>query len=249
MNLDKIIGIIPARYASTRFPGKPLAIINGKPMIQYVYQQTAKALNNVVVATDDKRIFDAVMNFGGKAVMTSEKHKSGTERCLEAAEIYREKNNLNFEVIINIQGDEPLIQPEIISLLANAFDEKEVEIATLVNKRNFSDELNNPNLVKVVKSKQGFAQYFSRNLIPFVRNEQERANITFYTHIGIYAYRFETLQKICKLKLSNTENAEKLEQNRWLENDYKIKVLETEYQTIGVDTPEDLQKIIFLYKQ
>jgi len=249
MNKEKILGIIPARYASTRFPGKPLALINDKSMIQLVYEQTAKALDNVIVATDDQRIFEVVEKFGGKAVMTSEAHTSGTERCLEAAQIYSVHTATNFDVIINVQGDEPLIQSEIITLLADAFDEQEVEIATLVNKKSFSDEIKNPNKVKVVVSKNGYAKYFSRNQIPFVRNIDQINEINFYTHIGIYAYRFSVLQKICKLEISNTEKAEKLEQNRWLENDYRIKVLETDYQTIGVDTPEDLEKIIFFYKK
>ncbi len=243
MRKNKILGIIPARYASSRFPGKPLALIAGKPMIQHVFEKVAKKLDYVVVATDDERIFDAVGKFGGTAIMTSEKHKSGTERCLEALEKFELQKNIGFDIVINVQGDEPLISPDVIHLLIGAFETEETQIATLANERFYSDELKNPNLVKLTLSKNGYARYFSRSLIPFVRNEQDKNLVKFYTHIGIYAYRTNVLKKICNLPETNTEIAEKLEQNRWLENDFRIKVVLTDYKTIGVDTPEDLEKV------
>ena len=239
----KILGIIPARYASSRFPGKPLALIAGKPMIQHVYEKVAKSLDYVAVATDDKRIFDAVEKFGGTAIMTSPKHKSGTERCLEALEKFEQQKKINFDIIINVQGDEPLISPDVINLLKTAFENKDTEIATLANEVYYSDEIISPNLVKLTLSKNRFARYFSRYPIPFVRNEQDKMKVKFFTHIGIYAYRNDILKKICNLPETNTEIAEKLEQNRWLENDLKIKVILTDYKTIGVDTREDLEKV------
>ena len=243
MRKNKILGIIPARYASSRFPGKPLALIAGKPMIQHVFEKVAKNLDYVVVATDDERIFDAVEKFGGTAIMTSEKHKSGTERCLEALEKFELQKNIGFDIVINVQGDEPLISPDVIHLLIGAFETEEPQIVTLANEYPYSDELLNPNLVKLTLSKSGYARYFSRSLIPFVRNEQDKNQVKFYTHIGIYAYRTNVLKKICNLPETNTEIAEKLEQNRWLENDFRIKVVLTDYKTIGVDTPEDLEKV------
>lgn len=237
------IGIIPARYASTRFPGKPLAIIGGKPMIQRVYEQAKKALDNVVVATDDERIFDCVIGFGGKVVMTSPNHPCGTNRCFEAYE----KCGINADVVINIQGDEPFIQPEQIELLKGCFP---TDIATLVKPFKPSDgidALRNPNSPKVVTG-NGRALYFSRSVIPYMRgvneaewlNEAERRGTPFYKHIGLYAYRADVLKELVGLPLSALEKAESLEQLRWLEAGYEIRVAETNTQTIGIDTPEDL---------
>lgn len=241
MPSNKVIGVIPARYASTRFPGKPLAIINGKTMIQRVYEQASKAtsLTQVIVATDDQRIFDAVAAFGGKVVMTSEAHQSGTDRCAEVLEKLEEKP----DAIINIQGDEPFIYPEQINQVAACFDDSETEIATLAMKVKNLEELQNSNVVKVVKDKNGFALYFSRSAIPYKRNTAFAENV-FYKHVGIYGYRAEALAKISQLEPSNLEMMEGLEQLRWLENGYRIKVAETEFESFAVDTPEDLEKLL-----
>ncbi len=244
----KILGIIPARYQSTRFAGKPLADIAGKTMIQRVYEQVKQALNFVVVATDDKRIFDEVERFGGQVVMTGKHHKSGTERCVEALALYQEKTKQNFDVAINIQGDEPLISPEAIKSLAELFDDSTTEIATLVNEQNFSENLHNPNTVKVIIRKDGSAAYFSRSIIPYVRDKENLLKIKFYKHVGIYGYRSEVLKKIANLPATMSEIAENLEQNRWIENNFTIRVQITEYQSIGVDTPEDLSKILKYFK-
>lgn len=241
----KIIGIIPARYQSTRFPGKPLAEIKGKPMIQRTWEQVKKALDNVVVATDDERIKKVVNDLGGEAIMTSSDHHSGTERCAEAAAIAA-KNGKYYDIVINIQGDEPFIQPEQIKLLAACFDKDEVEIATLVKKIGSTEEIFNPGLPKVVFNRFGYAIYFSRSPIPFIRGKEERNwshSHTFFRHIGMYGYRTGTLHEITMLKPSSLEVAEALEQNRWIENGYLIKVKETTLETISVDTPEDLGRI------
>ncbi len=245
----KILGIIPARYASTRFPGKPLADIAGKTMIQRVYEQVAQSLDYVVVATDDRRIFDTVENFGGNAVMTSPNHKSGTERCVEALDIFSKKINQNFDVVINVQGDEPLLSPKAISQLADMFKSEQTQIATLVNEKKYVDDLTNPNIVKVVVRADKTAAYFSRSLIPFVRDKKNLSKIKFYTHIGIYGYRCEILKKIATLPPTMSEIAESLEQNRWIENNFSIKIQITDYQAIGVDAPEDLKKILQHLKQ
>lgn len=241
----KIAGIIPARYASTRFPGKPLALINGKTMIRRVYEQVSKAkmLTAVVVATDDQRIVDDVNNFGGKVVMTSSKHPSGTDRCAEALQ----KLGDDFQVVINIQGDEPFIDPGQIDLLAAMFQNPEIEIASLATPINSDKELNSPNVVKVVVGKSGKALYFSRSPIPFLRNEASGnsiSNHTFLKHVGIYAYRSDVLKQIVKLEPSTLEKAESLEQLRWLENGFSIHIKTTELESLAVDTPEDLSKII-----
>ena len=245
----KFIGIIPARYGSTRFPGKPLADICGKNVIRRVYEQASKALDTVVVATDDERIYDAVEAFGGKVVMTRADHKCGTDRCLEAYEgittpSWREQNNTD-TVIINIQGDEPFIQPEQIEALMACFDREGTDIATLV--RPFTDkdsqaDLENVNTPKVEWDKvTGEAKNFSRKVIAC-------ADGTHYRHIGIYAYRADVLARITKLAQSPREIEERLEQLRWLENGYTIRVGVTDTPTIGIDTPEDLQKAIEWYK-
>jgi len=233
------IGIIPARYASTRFPGKPLAMLGGKTMIERVYTQVSKVLDRVVVATDDDRIMAAVEAFGGRAVMTSTEHRSGTDRCQEA---YL-KNGGGEDVIINIQGDEPLISAKEINLLKDAFNDNSVEIATLACPFTDTDTLNNPNAVKLVTNKYGDAMYFSRAPIPFLR-QNSTATPHYLKHIGIYAYTFKTLQTITKLELSNLELTEKLEQLRWLENGFKIRVGECDYSGVGIDTPEDLKFVI-----
>ena len=244
----KFIGIIPARYGSTRFPGKPLAEIGGKTVIRRVYEQASKALDIVVVATDDDRIYDDVESFGGKVVMTRADHKCGTDRCLEAYEAittpsWREQNDTD-TVIINIQGDEPFVQPEQIETLMACFDVEGTEIATLV--RPFTDkdskeDLENPNTPKVDWDKAtGEAKMFSRKVIP--------ANGPYYRHIGIYAYRADVLEKITKLEQSPLEIEERLEQLRWIENGYHIRAGLTDIPTIGIDTPEDLEKAIDFYR-
>lgn len=244
----KTLGIIPARYSSTRFPGKPLANIGGKIMIQRVYEQASKAIENVIVATDDQRIFDAVENFGGEVVMTSENHLNGTSRCLEAMQIYSKNTNIDFDVIVNIQGDEPLINPVAIKKIVALFDDKRTEIGTLINETDYSDELLNPNRIKVVIDKNQRGIYFSRSLIPFVRDEKNYLKTKFYSHIGIYGYRTNILEQITQLKPSMTEIAESLEQNRWIENGFYIKTQITDYHSIGVDAPENIEKILALLK-
>jgi len=242
----KIIGVIPARFASTRFPGKPLIDIFGKSMIRRVYEQASKSamLSSVVVATDDQRIFDHVTSFGGEVVMTSAHHQSGTSRCHEVVE---KLSHLLPDVVINIQGDEPFIDPQQIDLLANMFSDKKIEIATLVKKIRSSDELFNPNVVKSVKGKDGRALYFSRSPIPFMRGAEQTEWMqkgTFYKHIGIYAYRTEILKEIVQFPPSPLEIAESLEQLRWIENGLAIYTSETDFEGFAVDTPEDLAKII-----
>lgn len=244
----EFIGIIPARYESTRFPGKPLAIINDKPMIQWVYENVANAVGEVWVATDDDRIIKAVENFGGKAVKTLSTHQSGTDRCAEAARILAK--NINFDVVINIQGDEPFIKPEQIHLLKSCF-ESDAEIATLMKKIDTTEELFNPNRPKVVTDNRQNALYFSRSPIPYVRNVENKdwhVKQNFWAHIGMYAYKSDVLQKISKLKQGDLEQAESLEQLRWLENGFKIKTAVTGHQSIGIDTPEDLAMALQLLK-
>ena len=255
----KFIGIIPARYASTRFPGKPLADICGKTVIRRVYEQAVQALDTVVVATDDERIYDAVENFGGKVVMTRTDHRCGTDRCLEAYNAittpsWREQNDTD-TVIINIQGDEPFIQPEQIETLMACFDSPETQIATLVRPYTDKDslaDLENPNTPKVVWSKTtGEALLFSRSVIPYLRGVEKSEWLSkgqFYRHIGLYAYRADVLAKITQLEPSPIEKAESLEQLRWLENGFRIRIGITETPTIGIDTPEDLAKAIEWYK-
>ena len=244
----KFIGIIPARYQSTRFPGKPLAMIKNKPMIQWVYENALNALDNVFVATDDNRIFESVEAFGGRVVNTLSTHQSGTDRCAEAAEIVARE--LDFDVVINIQGDEPFIRPEQIEIIKNCFSDGTVEIATLVKKIESGDELFNPNRPKVVVDGQKNALYFSRAPIPYLRNVEKDnwyLNHNFWAHIGMYAFRYDILQKLTRLKQTKLEMAESLEQLRWLENGCKIRTAETTYQTIGIDTPEDLDAALQLF--
>ncbi|MDD3405384.1 MAG: 3-deoxy-manno-octulosonate cytidylyltransferase [Paludibacteraceae bacterium] len=249
--MTKFLGIIPARYASTRFPGKPLADIGGKTMIQRVYEQASKSLNDLVVATDDQRIFDTVHHFGGNAIMTSTNHKTGTDRCFEALT----KTEKSFDVVINIQGDEPFIDPCQIEAIKKCFDDPRTEIATLIKPYKKNDtlaDLKNPNSPKVIFNANHEAIYFSRSVIPYLRNVDENEwtkQHQYYKHIGLYAYKSEILQKIVAMPQSELEKAESLEQLRWIENRLCIKVAITDAESISIDTPEDLQKAIQLLNQ
>lgn len=240
----KFIAIIPARYASTRFPGKPLAMLGGATVIQRVYNQVLKAVDNVLVATDDERILNHVKSFGGNAVMTSTEHRSGTDRCWEAYNI----NNGNEDIIINVQGDEPFIQPEQIEAIKQCFDDKNTQVATLIKPFHKDENYNlleNPNKVKVVIDNNMNALYFSRSVIPCLRGIDKGlwpSSHQYYTHLGMYAYRAKALYKITRLSQSKLEIAESLEQLRWLENGLKIKVGISQQSSIGIDTPEDLRK-------
>lgn len=240
----KFIGIIPARYASTRFPGKPLAQLGGQPVIQRVYEQVAGVLDDALVATDDERIESVVRAFGGKVVMTGTHHKSGTDRCFEAYE----KAGGGADVVVNIQGDEPFIQPEQLRAVRACFDDEETQIATLVKPFTAADgwaALENPNSPKVVVDERMRALYFSRSVVPYLRNYDRSewlSRHTFYKHIGLYAYRADVLRQITALPQSPLEVAESLEQLRWLQNGYTIKVGISRIETIGIDTPEDLQR-------
>lgn len=238
----KFIGIIPARFQSTRFPGKPLVILGEKPIIQWVYENAKKALDDVYVATDDERIYKAVEAFGGKAVYTSPNHQSGTDRCAEAAQ--KVAGQMEFDVVINIQGDEPFIRPEQVEGLKACFNSPETEIATLIKPITNAIEITNINRPKVVINKNMEAMYFSRSSIPFVRDSKPEEWINrneFYSHIGMYAYRYDILLELTKLPIGVLEKAESLEQLRWLENGYRIKTAKTSFENIGIDTPEDLE--------
>lgn len=238
------VGIIPARYASTRFPGKPLAKLGGKTVIERVYRQVSKVLDYVYVATDSEQIFNTVISFGGNAIMTSPNHKSGTDRVEEAVN----KTGKKFDVVINIQGDEPFIHESQIKTICECFDDPQTMIATLGRPFSNNDtiaELENPNSPKIVCDNNNFAMYFSRSIIPYIRNVEKQKwlnSFNYLKHIGLYAYRRNVLSEITQLKQSSLEIAESLEQLRWLQNGYKIKVGITEIETIGIDTPEDLQK-------
>lgn len=243
MTQNDFIAIIPARYASTRFPGKPLAMIGKMTMIERVYRRVKKVVDNVYVATDDDRIVAAVEDFGGKVIMTGAHHKSGTDRCYEAYV----NSGSNAKVIINVQGDEPFVAPSQIETIMSCFDDPATEIATLVRpfdpKRGF-EALFDKNTPKVVIDNNMYAMYFSRSIIPYVRNYEwnewvEKAD--YFTHIGMYAYRADILKKLTALPQSSLEIAESLEQLRWLQNGYRIKTGISEYPTIGIDTPEDLE--------
>ena len=240
----KSIGIIPARYASTRFPGKPLVDIAGKSMIQRVYEQACKSkrLDAVMIATDDERIRAHVQTFGAPVMLTAESHQSGTDRCAEVIAA-----NPGFDVAINIQGDEPYIDPEQIDLLVDCFLKQEVQIATLIKRITTMDVLFNPNIPKVVIDRAGKAIYFSRQTIPYFRNAPSQDwpyQHPYYKHIGIYGYRTDVLAELTKLPISSLERAESLEQLRWLENGYHIQTAETTFETLAVDTPEDLEKLL-----
>lgn len=238
------IGIIPARYASTRFPGKPLAMLGNKTVIEHVYSRASQVLADVAVATDDARIYDAVVAFGGRAVMTSDAHRSGTDRCCEA---YANLKS-DADVVINIQGDEPFIDPGQIQALMGCFDIPDTQIATLVRPFDSAagiQALENPNSPKVVLDNAGNAVYFSRSVIPYVRNFPKNEwpeKTRYYTHVGIYAYRADVLTQITRLPQSALEIAESLEQLRWLQNGFTIRTAVTTAPTIGIDTPADLER-------
>lgn len=239
----KFLGVIPARYGSTRFEGKPLELIHGKPMIEWVYKRSLSSnLDKVVVATDDERIEKVVKGFGGEVIMTSNSHETGTDRIAEVASHYKD-----FDVIINVQGDEPLIEASMINSLITPFlEEKELKMATLKYKLSHMDDVNNPNIVKVITDKNDYAIYFSRNPIPFPRKLNEDI---YYKHIGVYAYKRDFVLEYAKMPQTALEISESLEQLRVLENGYKIKVLETTHKVLGVDTPEDLVKVIDFVKE
>lgn len=246
-SLRKFIGIIPARYASTRFPGKPLVDIKGKSMIQRVYEQACKALDTVYVATDDTRIMEAVKRFGGNVVMTSDLHKSGTDRCAEAVLLAEKEQHMKFDAVMNVQGDEPFIEPEQLALLASCFNDNNTEIATLVKKADTEEALFDPNRPKVILNLNNEAVYFSRAAIPFFRGSHTSQWLNlhnYYLHIGLYGYRRDILPKLTVLPQSSLELAESLEQLRWVENGYRISVRVTTYESFGIDTPEDLNKLL-----
>ena len=243
----KITGIIPARYASTRFPGKPMVLIEGKTMIRRVYEQASSCsgISDLWVATDDERIERHVKEFGGRVIMTSGDLRSGTERCNEAVNILFRKYNEPCDVVINIQGDEPFIHPEQISQVADCFEYPEVTIATLVRKITSAEELADPNVVKVVMDIHSRAIYFSRAALPYLQNRNDKkptGEFTWYKHVGIYGYSPSVLREITSLAPSALEQAESLEQLRWIENGYSIRILETEFDNIAVDIPDDLLK-------
>ena len=245
---NKILAVIPARYASTRFEGKPLAMINDKPMVMWVYDAAVKSglFDKTVVATDDTRIYDAVKQYSGEVIMTSNDLKNGTERCLQTLSLL-EKEGLGFDIVINIQGDEPLIQKKMMECVISGFENQYADIVTLKKAIETQEELNDRNIVKVVCNKDGRALYFSRSAIPFCRDNNTEELIQsgkYFKHIGIYGYRSSVLKKIVHLEESFLEKTEKLEQLRWLENGYNIVVKMTDTDTVGVDTKEDLEKII-----
>lgn len=243
----KCIAIIPARYDSSRFPGKPLADLAGKPMIQRVCEQAGKVFSTVIVATDDERISSAVRNFGGMAVMTSASHKSGTDRCAEALLIAEKLLSATFDTVVNIQGDEPFIQPLQLKLIESCMARPESQIATLVRPLHNRQELFDPNKPKVVLNRNMEAIYFSRSVIPYIRGFDLKDwpdHHNFYIHIGLYAFRRDILTAVAKLESSPLEIAESLEQLRWIENGYRIAADVTEFESTGIDTPEDLAKAI-----
>ncbi|MBN2633985.1 MAG: 3-deoxy-manno-octulosonate cytidylyltransferase [Bacteroidales bacterium] len=243
----KFAAIIPARYASTRFPGKPLVMIGSKPMIRRVYEQASVVAEIVWVATDDQRIYDTVKNFGGKVVMTSPDHRSGTDRCAEALEIITRESGNSIDVILNIQGDEPFIQPAQIRLLMSCFRDDSVQIATLVRKVGKEEDISNPNQVKAILDKDANAIYFSRSPIPYFRGADIREwtrNHVYYKHLGLYAYTADALNTITTLGQSPLEIAESLEQNRWIENGLKIRTAITDHESLSIDTPDDLRRAL-----
>lgn len=237
----KFIGIIPARYASTRFPGKPLALLGGKPVIQHVYEKVAAVLEAAYVATDDERIYDVVKAFGGQVVMTRTDHKSGTDRIEEAIE----KIGGEWDVVVNVQGDEPFVAKSQLDTICHCFDDPTTQIATLGKPFESMEAVQNPNSPKIVVDNMGFAMYFSRSVIPYVRGKEKSSWLTHYPflkHLGIYAYRKDVLRQVTQLPQSSLEIAESLEQLRWLQNSFKIKVGTTDVETVGIDTPQDLER-------
>ncbi len=243
----KFIAIIPARYASTRFVGKPLSDICGKPMIQHVYERVASVVEHVYVATDNQAIMDAAESFGARAIMTSEDHDSGTDRCCEALDQIEQQTGITFDVVINIQGDEPFVSVEQIITLQKCFEQQTTQIATLVKPFAVHEDIFNANTPKVVLSKTGNALYFSRSVVPSLRGEDQQlwqSQHQYYKHIGIYAYRSDVLREITSLEQGVLERAERLEQLRWLENGYTIKTAVTTHESMAVDTPEDLERVV-----
>lgn len=241
----KILGVIPSRYASSRFPGKPLIDIKGKPMVQHVYERAkqAKLLTEVVVATDDQRIYDVVNGFGGKVIMTSENCENGTDRCREVIEAHLPE----YDVVINVQGDEPYVHPEQIDKLCSLFKNENVSLGTLAKQTHSADDILNPSRVKVVIDKNMDALYFSRSPIPFFRGKENNewgSHHIYYKHLGLYGYRKEALLKYNQLKPSELEKAEALEQLKWLENGFKMRVGITEHNSYAIDTPEDLKELL-----
>ena len=237
----KFIGIIPARYASTRFPGKPLALLGGKPVIQHVYEKVAAVLEAAYVATDDERIYDVVKAFGGQVVMTRTDHKSGTDRIEEAIE----KIGGEWDVVVNVQGDEPFVAKSQLDTICHCFDDPTTQIATLGKPFESMEAVQNPNSPKIVVDNMCFAMYFSRSVIPYVRGKEKSSWLTHYPflkHLGIYAYRKDVLRQVTQLPQSSLEIAESLEQLRWLQNGFKIKVGTTDVETVGIDTPQDLER-------
>lgn len=237
----KFIGIIPARYASTRFPGKPLALLGGKPVIQHVYEKVAAVLETAYVATDDERIYDVVKSFGDQVVMTRTDHKSGTDRIEEAIE----KIGGEWDVVVNVQGDEPFVAKSQLDTICHCFDDPTTQIATLGKPFESMEAVQNPNSPKIVVDNMGFAMYFSRSVIPYVRGKEKSSWLTHYPflkHLGIYAYRKDVLRQVTQLPQSSLEIAESLEQLRWLQNGFKIKVGTTDVETVGIDTPQDLER-------
>lgn len=244
--MTDFLGIIPARYASTRFPGKPLALLGSKPMIQWVYEGASSLFEHLLVATDDQRIYDAVKAFGGKVLMTSTEHSSGTDRCAEAASLYEKGKGLRFTYVVNVQGDEPLIQTRQLQTLMDCMKVADTPIATLIRPLNTLDDLDNPNVVKVVVDLNFKALYFSRASIPRQRDaveERESADPRYYTHIGLYAFRREVLDEVVRLPPTFLEETESLEQLRWMEHGIGIRTAVTTLPSLGVDTPEDLENI------
>ena len=245
-----VLGVIPARYASSRFPGKPLIDLDGKTMLQRVYEQCmlSKSLTKILIATDDQRIYDHAKSINANVCMTSDMHPSGTDRCAEAAML----SDFDADVIVNIQGDEPLIQPEQIDLLVDCFKDPKTDIASLVKKIEHVDALHNPNTPKVVMNDQGFAMYFSREAIPHIRSVEKNEWLqhhTYYQHIGIYAYKKSILQSITKLPISSLEKAEALEQLRWLQHGHQIKLAITPFESIAIDNPSDVERVLNMLKQ
>ncbi|MCX7862014.1 MAG: 3-deoxy-manno-octulosonate cytidylyltransferase [Bacteroidales bacterium] len=242
----KIVAIIPARYASSRFPGKPLVNIAGKSMIQRVYEQTSLVFDRVYVATDDERIYTHLCNLSYNVVLTANSHQSGTDRIAEAIDIITKNEHQSFEIVVNVQGDEPFIQPEQLKKVVQPFYNSETQISTLIKKITTEEELFDINKPKVVVDNFGKAIYFSRHPIPFLRNSEKKfwhLQHNYYKHIGLYAYKTEILKQITALSPSKLELAESLEQLRWIQNGYMITVVETDIETISIDTPDDLSKI------
>ena len=239
----KVFAIIPARYASTRFPGKPLVQLGCRSMVEWVYRRASQAFDTVAVATDDERIAVEVRRFGGRTVMTSPNHRSGTDRCAEALKLMQEELGINADVVVNVQGDEPFVEPELLSRLAECFNDESTQIATVVKPFDTIADLLNPNHVKAVMTDAGRAIYFSRSPVPYIRGfaqDEWLHQHTFYWHLGLYAFRAGILNRLTQLLPSPLEIAESLEQNRWIENGFDIRIIQTKGENIAIDTPEDL---------